>query len=61
MPFSEFDSKFSFIGRGFVDFELTKTLALELGAGYSKFVTEDNFNPHGTAVVDHDKEVKASI
>jgi outer membrane protein OmpA-like peptidoglycan-associated protein len=61
MPFSEFDSKFSFIGRGFVDFELSKTLALELGAGYGQFVTEDNFNAQGTAVVDQDKEVKANL
>lgn len=61
MPFSEFDSKFSFIGRGFVDFELSKTLALELGAGYGQFVTEDNFNAFATTAVDEDKEVKANL
>jgi outer membrane protein OmpA-like peptidoglycan-associated protein len=44
VPFSEFDSKFSWQARGFVDIELSNTLALELGAGYGQFNTEDNFN-----------------
>jgi len=62
MPFSEFDSKFSFIGRGFLDFELSNTLALELGVGYGQYNTEDNFNAHVmTGTMDHSLEVKTDI
>lgn len=44
LPFSEFDAAFSWLARGFVDFELSPTLALELGAGYGQYNTEDNFS-----------------
>ena len=46
MPFSEFDSRFSFMGRAFVDFELNRTFAIELGGGYGKYETDDTFNKH---------------
>ncbi len=62
MTFSEFDSKFSWVARGFLGFELTNTLAIELGGGYGQFNTEDNFNEHSHengANMDH--EVKTDI
>lgn len=64
MPLSEFDSKFSFIGRGYLDFELSPVYAIELGVGYGKFNTDDTFNEHnhgGQNTGEEGHEVKTDI
>jgi outer membrane protein OmpA-like peptidoglycan-associated protein len=44
IPFSEFSSAYSFTGRGFIGFEITNNVAIEIGAGYGQFKTEDDYN-----------------
>ena len=55
LPFSEFDARFSYLARGFVNFELTNTLSLDLGVGYGQYKTDDHFNTYPpTSPGDHD-------
>ncbi len=60
IPFSEFDSKFSFLGRGFVNFELSNSLSLDLGIGYGQYKTEDNYRTYPSNY-SADKEVSTDI
>lgn len=60
IPFSEFDGKFSWMARGFVNFELSNSLSLDLGAGYGQYNTEDNYNSYPENYT-ADKEVSADI
>ncbi len=60
LPFSEYDSKFSFLGRGFVNIELSNSLSLDLGVGYGQYKTEDNYNNYPSDYTG-DKEVSADI
>ena len=64
LPFSEFSAAYSFLGRGFLDFELTNSIAIEIGAGYGQYKTDDDFNEHSSADSssdDHDHDVKTNI
>ncbi|HMS64352.1 MAG TPA: OmpA family protein [Ignavibacteria bacterium] len=55
LPFSEFDARFSFLGRGFVNFELSNVYSLELGVGYGQYKTDDHYNTYPvTSTGDHD-------
>lgn len=45
IPFSEYNSSYSFIGKGYLGIELTNTLCIEIGAGYGQYKTKDNYNP----------------
>lgn len=45
MPFSEFKSSYSFIGKAFIGFEITNTVCVELSGGYGQFKTKDDYNP----------------
>jgi len=48
LPFSEFGYEpFSFHARGFFGFEINRYFSLELGFGYAKYVTKDDFLPGG--------------
>lgn len=62
LPFSEFDAAPSFLGRAFLGFELNKTFSIEIGGGYGKYKTNDNFNVHSeTATTDHEHYVSTDI
>lgn len=71
IPMSEFKSDYSFIAKGFLGFELSNTMSLELGAGYGQYNTSDDYNPltgtysgfvSGTdSVYTSDPEVKTDI
>lgn len=55
LPFSEFDARYSFLARGFVNFELTNTLSLDLGVGYGQYKTDDHYNTYpANSPGDHD-------
>ncbi|MBK8550483.1 MAG: OmpA family protein [Ignavibacteria bacterium] len=55
LPFSEFDARYSFIARGFVNFELSNSLSLDLGAGYGQYKTDDHWNTYpANSPGDHD-------
>ncbi len=53
MPFSEFDASTSFLGRIFLGFEINETISFEIGGGYGKYKTNDNFNAHSNTDPDH--------
>ena len=65
LPFSEYKAAYSFVGRGFLNFELTNLLSLDFGAGYGQYKTDDDFNEHPTVVgeetEDHGHYVKTDI
>ena len=44
IPLSEYNASYSFLGKGFLGFELTPALCLQVEAGYGQFKTEDNYN-----------------
>jgi len=46
LPFSEYATSMSFIGRGFLNFEITKGVSIDIGGGYGQYKTDDDFNEH---------------
>lgn len=49
LPFSEFGSSYSFIGRAYLGFEISRGLCIEIGGGYGQYKTNDDFNVHNDA------------
>jgi len=59
-PLSEYGAAYSFLGRGFLNFEISNSVAFEIGAGYGQYNTVDNFNMYPTPdTLNHD--VKTDI
>ena len=40
--FSEYSNRYSFLGRGYVAFEITNVFAVEIGGGYGQYKTNDD-------------------
>lgn len=60
LPLSEFSSIYSFVARGFMDFEISNPLALELGVGYGQYNTTDDFNTYNSSYTGS-KDIKTDI
>ena len=63
LPFSEFDARYSFLARGFINFELSNTLSLDLGVGYGQYKTDDHFNtypPTSPGEISHEANVRCA-
>lgn len=55
LPFSEFDARYSFLARGFLNFEINNTMSFDIGIGYGQYKTDDHFNTYPTnSPGDHD-------
>lgn len=62
LPFSEFAPSMSFIGRGFLNFEIAKGVSIDIGAGYGQYKTDDDFNEHSaTEIEEHTHYVKTDL
>jgi len=44
LPFSEYGGAYSYTARAYLAFELSQLLAIELGAGFGQYKTNDDFN-----------------
>ncbi|MEO8664270.1 MAG: OmpA family protein [Ignavibacteria bacterium] len=63
LPFSEYSAAYSFLGRAFINFELTNNISIDIGAGYGQYKTNDDIHtrsPVGTSTTT-DNFVKTEI
>lgn len=62
LPFTEYGSAYSFLGRGFINFELSNLISIEVSGGFGQIKTNDDFHTTtGTTATSSDNFVKAEI
>lgn len=64
LPFTEYSPSTSFLGRAFLGFEIANGVSIDIGGGYGKYKTDDDFNEHThsqTTDPNHTHYVKTDI